>query len=95
MLIPKCAHSFCGMCIRKYLEHKGGQQVGGGECPTCREKVTPDQLVHNATLSTVIERVAALAQAMAAGTTRCAPARERPRCLPVPTALACARRVGR
>ena len=37
MLIPACSHTFCSLCIRRYVEAKAPY----GECPTCRTKTTP------------------------------------------------------
>jgi E3 ubiquitin-protein ligase RAD18 len=51
MILPHCGHTFCSRCIRSYLDSKGPVL---GDCPSCREKVRPDELVRNVKLREVI-----------------------------------------
>ena len=51
MILPQCGHTFCSRCIRSYLDCKGPVL---GDCPSCREKVRPDELVRNVKLKEVI-----------------------------------------
>ena len=68
MILPKCGHTFCSRCIRSYLDSKGPVL---GDCPSCRERVRPDELVRNVKLKEVIaqyrELEAALQAAAGAG----------------------------
>lgn len=63
MILPHCGHTFCSRCIRSYLDSKGPVL---GDCPSCREKVRPDELVRNVKLREVILQYRQLEAALVA-----------------------------
>jgi hypothetical protein len=62
-MLKVCGHTFCARCIRDYLDAKGPVL---GDCPSCREKVTPDELVLNVKLREVTAQYRALCTALSA-----------------------------
>nr|XP_018904049.1 PREDICTED: E3 ubiquitin-protein ligase RAD18-like [Bemisia tabaci] len=47
-LISACSHSFCSICIRRYLQYQN-------QCPTCFSQLFDNQLRNNRTLDAVVQ----------------------------------------
>ena len=60
MLAPACGHSFCSLCIRRYVESKAPH----GECPSCRTKLAPGDLIKNQSLDQVIRAAEKLSKVL-------------------------------
>ncbi|XP_071491333.1 uncharacterized protein [Diadema antillarum] len=55
MMIPKCSHNYCSICIRRYLNYKN-------LCPTCNTPVEAAALCNNRSLDELVSNFKAVRQ---------------------------------